>query len=323
MGGTITLNGSAESGPRTFQVSGILAPVPDDPDPAGRSIVVPLKAAQALFSTDSVDLVDLGLVRGSGVASVTAALERRLSVEPYTLTTPDELVARLRAATADFRITIALVAARALFGGAFLIFNTLAMTVAERARDVGLLRAAGMTRRQVTLLVLISALHLGVVGVALGVAAGVGLAAAVTSLLSPGGGTLALRELVIPPGGLLLGALLGFGVTVAAALACPSCRPDLAGRGAHRPAGPDDRPPCPDPLADARLRRRRGRRDRALAQHGHREHRDPPAARRVRAHARRGAGQPLPRRPAGRPDWGYRAAVPARGGAPEPQRAHA
>ena len=218
VGGTITLNGSAESGPRTFQVSGILAPVPDDPDPAGRSIVVPLQAAQALFSTDSVDLVDLGLVRGSGVASVTAALERRLSVEPYTLTTPDELVARLRAATADFRITIALVAALALFGGAFLIFNTLAMTVAERARDVGLLRAAGMTRRQVTLLVLISALHLGVVGVALGVAAGVGLAAAVTSLLSPGGGTLALRELVIPPGGLLLGALLGFGVTVAAAL---------------------------------------------------------------------------------------------------------
>ena len=61
VGGTITLNGSAESGPRTFRVSGILAPVPDDPDPAGRSIVVPLQAAQALFSTDAVDLVDLGL----------------------------------------------------------------------------------------------------------------------------------------------------------------------------------------------------------------------------------------------------------------------
>jgi len=44
-----------------------------------------------------------------------------------------------------------------------------------------------MTRRQVTLLVLISAVHLGVAGVALGVAVGVGLAAAVTSLLSPGG----------------------------------------------------------------------------------------------------------------------------------------
>jgi len=218
VGATITLNGSAQSGPQTFRVSGILVAVPGDPDPARRSIVVPLPAAQALFSTDSVTRVDVSVARGSDVAAVTAALERRLLVEPYTLTTPDELVARLRAATADFRVTIALVAAIALFGGAFLIFNTLAMTVAERARDVGLLRAAGMTRRQVTLLVLISAGHLGVAGVTLGILAGVGLAAAVTAYLSPGGAVLASRDLVIPPAGLLLGALLGFSVTIAAAL---------------------------------------------------------------------------------------------------------
>src|SRR5450759_2245002 len=128
-----------------------------------------------------------------------AALEGRLSAGPYTLTTPGELIADLRASTADFRAMIALVAAVSLFGGAFLIFNTLAMTVAERARDVGLLRAAGMTRRQVTLLVLISAGHLGVAGVALGLVIGVGLAAAVTAYLSPGGAVLASRDLVIPP----------------------------------------------------------------------------------------------------------------------------
>jgi putative ABC transport system permease protein len=218
VGATITLNGSVESGPRAYRVSGILAAVPGDPDPVGRSIVMPLQAAQALFGTDAVSRADLGLTPGSGVAAVSAALEGRLSAEPYTLTTPGELIADLRASTADFRAMIALVAAVSLFGGAFLIFNTLAMTVAERARDVGLLRAAGMTRRQVTLLVLISAGHLGVAGVALGLATGVGLAAAVTAYVSPGGGVLALRELVIPPAGLLLGALLGFGVTIAAAL---------------------------------------------------------------------------------------------------------
>ena len=218
VGATITLNGSAESGPRPFRVAGILAAVPGDPDPAGRSIVVPLQAAQALFGTSAVSRADLGLAPGGGVAAVSAELERRLSAEPYTLTTPGQLIADLRASTADFRATIALVAAVSLFGGAFLIFNTIAMTVAERARDVGLLRAAGMTRRQVTVLVLISAAHLGVAGVALGLAAGVGFAAAVTAFLSPGGGVLAIRELVIPPAGLLLGALLGFGVTIAAAL---------------------------------------------------------------------------------------------------------
>ena len=218
VGATITLNGSVESGPRAFRVSGILAAVPGDPDPVGRSIVVPLQAAQAFFGTEAVTRADLGLTPGSRVVAVSAALESRLSAEPYTLATPGELIAVLRASTADFRAMIALVAAVSLFGGAFLIFNTLTMTVAERARDVGLLRAAGMTRRQVTLLVLISAGHLGVAGVALGLAAGVGLAAAVTAYVSPGGGVLALRELVIPPAGLLLGALLGLGVTIAAAL---------------------------------------------------------------------------------------------------------
>ncbi len=218
VGGMITLNGSAETGPRPFRIAGILAGVPGDPDPAGRSVVVPLAAAQSLLSTQSVTRADLGLAPGGTITAVTAALERRLTTEPYTLSTPEDLVADLRASTADFRIAIALVAAVSLFGGAFLIFNTMAMTVAERARDIGLLRAAGMTRRQVTLLVLISAGHLGVAGVALGVAVGVGLAGGVTALFSPGGGVLGIRELVIPPAGLLLGALLGFGVTIAAAL---------------------------------------------------------------------------------------------------------
>ena len=218
VGATITLNGSVESGPQAFSVSGILAPAYGDPDPAGRSVVVPLQAAKALFSSNAVSLADLGLAPGSSVDAVTAQLERRLSTEPYTLSTPEDLIAALRASTADFRATIALVAALSLFGGAFLIFNTLAMTVADRARDVGLLRAAGMTRRQVTVLVLISAGHLGVAGVLIGVLVGVGLAAAVIAFLAPGGGVLAIRELVIPPGGLLLAALIGFGVTIAAAL---------------------------------------------------------------------------------------------------------
>ena len=89
---------------------------------------------------------------------------RAVHAEPRPPTSPP----RCEAATAEIRATIALVAAVALFGGAFLIFNTLSMTVAERARDVGLLRAAGMTRRQVILMVLVSAAYLGVVGVALG-----------------------------------------------------------------------------------------------------------------------------------------------------------
>ena len=163
---------------------------------------MPLGAAQSLLGTDSVSRADVGLTPGGDITAVITSLERRLTSEPYTLSTPGDLIAALRASTADFRATIALVAALALFGGAFLIFNTLAMTVAERARDIGLLRAAGMTRRQVTVLVLISAGHLAVAGVVLGLAVGMGLAALFTALFTPGGGVLGIRELVIPPAGL-------------------------------------------------------------------------------------------------------------------------
>jgi putative ABC transport system permease protein len=216
VGATITLLGDPAAAPTAFRVVGVLAPTPGDPDPGGRTVIVALEAAQRLFATDRVTAVDVLLADGADAAGVIAALERRLTVEPYTLSTPSDLTAALEAATAEIRAAIALVAAVALFGGAFLIFNTLSVTVAERARDVGLLRAAGMTRRQVILMVLVSAAYLGLVGVALGLLAGIALAAGAVALLA-GAGT-ALAELTLPPGALVLGAVLGFIVTAAAAV---------------------------------------------------------------------------------------------------------
>jgi putative ABC transport system permease protein len=216
VGSTLTLLGDPAVAPTAFRVVGVLAPSPGNPDPGGRTVVVALEAAQRLFATDRVTTVDLLLADGADAAGVIAELERGLTFEPYTLSTPSDLAAALEAATAEIRAAIALVAAVALFAGAFLIFNTLSMTVAERARDVGLLRAAGMTRRQVILMVLVSAAHLGVVGVALGLLAGVALAAGAVALL--GGAGVALDELTLQPEALVLGAVLGFIVTAAAAV---------------------------------------------------------------------------------------------------------
>src|SRR5207247_892342 len=60
--------------------------------------------------------------------------------------------------------------------GAFLIFNTLSMTVSERVRELGLLRAAGATRRQLVAFVGVQAVVLGILGSALGLVAGFVLA---------------------------------------------------------------------------------------------------------------------------------------------------
>jgi putative ABC transport system permease protein len=67
--------------------------------------------------------------------------------------------------------------------GIFLIINTFSMLVAQRTREIGLMRAIGSSRKQVNRSVLAEALLLGVVGSVLGVAAGVGLAVGLMKLM--------------------------------------------------------------------------------------------------------------------------------------------
>jgi len=65
------------------------------------------------------------------------------------------------------------------------IVNTLTMGVLERVREIGVLRAIGMSRRQAMRMVVVEAGILGIVGVVLGAVAGIGVGAL---LLQLGGG---------------------------------------------------------------------------------------------------------------------------------------
>jgi len=215
IGSPITIEGIGDS--VTYRVIGIIAgdgPVADD---HGRTVVVPLRTVQGVFGMTTVTRVDVGLADGTSAATVEAALEGRLTAEPYVLSTPADLAASLRASTTDFAVTTALIAAVALFAGAFLIFNTLSMTVAERVREVGLLRAAGASRRQVQSFMFVQALALGVVGSLLGLALGMALAAAIVPLVGTVG-SVALDRPDVPVDGIVLALLIGVGVTLAAAV---------------------------------------------------------------------------------------------------------
>jgi putative ABC transport system permease protein len=74
------------------------------------------------------------------------------------------------------RIFLLIFAGVALFVGSFIILNTFSMLVAQRTRELALLRAVGASRRQVTRSVMIEALVMGVVGSTVGLLAGFGLA---------------------------------------------------------------------------------------------------------------------------------------------------
>jgi len=105
----------------------------------------------------------------------------------------------------------------ALIVGAFSIYNTFAIVVAQRTRDAALLRALGASRRQVIGSTLIEASLVGLVGGLLGLAAGIGLAAGLGALLAGLSGT-AQGALVVTAATVALAVGVGIGVTVVAAL---------------------------------------------------------------------------------------------------------
>ncbi|MEW2549880.1 FtsX-like permease family protein [Streptomyces sp. NPDC047002] len=101
--------------------------------------------------------------------------------------------------------------------GIFLIVNTFSMLVAQRTREIGLMRALGSSRRQVNRSVLTEAVLLGVVGSVAGVAAGVGLAVVLMKVMGAAGMDLSTQDLTVTWRTPAVGLLLGIVVTVVAA----------------------------------------------------------------------------------------------------------
>ena len=106
----------------------------------------------------------------------------------------------------------------ALFVGAFIIFNTFSIIVAQRTRELALFRALGASGRQVMTSVLVEAVVVGLVSSLLGIVLGIGIAILLKGLLNaigveiPSSGTVVLARTII------VSVIVGTVVTVVAAL---------------------------------------------------------------------------------------------------------
>lgn len=111
----------------------------------------------------------------------------------------------------------------ALVVAAFSIHNTFAIVVAQRSRESALLRALGASRRQVLASVTVEALAIGVVAAAIGVAVGIGLAAALDALLTSGGMELPGGGITVTVGALAVSSVVGVMMTLLSSV-MPSIR---------------------------------------------------------------------------------------------------
>lgn len=181
-GATIEVQGVR--GARTFTVAGTFDPPGGAAGPAARTAIVALAAARGVLgSADRLDRVDVAVAAGADAATVAAAIRARLGATASTgirVEPPGESDPTTRDLLGIVDVSLKLGALVALLVGMFLVHHTVAIGVAEREREVGILRALGATRRQVVLVFCAEALALGVTGAALG--AGLGLLVARTSL---------------------------------------------------------------------------------------------------------------------------------------------
>ncbi len=107
----------------------------------------------------------------------------------------------------------------ALFVGAFIIFNTFSITVAQRVREFGMVRTLGATRGQVLRNVIGEALVIGVLASLIGLAVGVGIARGIQALFDAVGFGLPAASIEIQPRTVIIALLVGVVVTVLASVA--------------------------------------------------------------------------------------------------------
>nr|WP_301289167.1 FtsX-like permease family protein [Natronocella acetinitrilica] len=205
---------------RTLQVHAGLTPASAlDARGLADVAVMDIAAAQELLGrVGYLDRVDLILSDSDAVEQV-----RQLLPQGAQLVEAEARNQALQEMTRAFQLNLTAFSMLALVVGAFLIYNTMTFSVVQRRPLLGMLRAVGVTRRELFTLVLGEALVIGVLGTIAGLVMGYAIShlllELVTRTINDLYFVLSVRELALAPASIFKGVLLGLGMTVAAALA--------------------------------------------------------------------------------------------------------
>ncbi|HET7900501.1 MAG TPA: FtsX-like permease family protein [Candidatus Nanopelagicales bacterium] len=188
----------------------------------GTLVVFDLATAQRLLlqAPDQVTGVVVKAEAGVSQDQVAVAVKKELGTAVQVQTgaqRSQDIADRLQTAFQFINVFLLTFAFIALFVAVFLIFNTFSMLVAQRTRELALLRAVGASRGQVRRSVLAEAAVLGVLAAALGVVGGVLVSLGLRVLLSGFGAQLPSGPLVIEPRTIVVALVVGVLVTVVSA----------------------------------------------------------------------------------------------------------
>ncbi|MFI6263628.1 ABC transporter permease [Micromonospora sp. NPDC051006] len=212
--------------PRTYTVTGIY-----ESSQLLNPVTLPADAARE-FTVPQPIQGFVQLAPGTSVSSVQPQVESLLADSPEVSVADrdafiDQQTGQLDGLLTMIQILLALAIVIAVLG----IVNTLALSVLERTRELGLLRAIGLRRAQTMRMITVEAVVISVFGALLGVAVGTGLGAAVVEALKDEG----ITDLILPWSqmGIFLGLAAIVGVVAAVLPAIRAARINVLGAIAH------------------------------------------------------------------------------------------
>jgi putative ABC transport system permease protein len=217
LGGTIKI--PSVNGTKTLSVAGILPP---RTVPGNEEVLVSLSEAQAITGqVGQINTIEVALntteqtLRDQTVAAIESSLGNEY--QAGALQSDSSMFASLKLGQAAFNLFGVL----ALFMGGFIIFNTFRTVVAERRRDIGMLRALGAKGSTITGMILVEGLLQGLIGSGVGLLLGYLFGAGVVSLMGPALGQfihIGMGKPVVSPMLVISSILFGVGVTVLSGL---------------------------------------------------------------------------------------------------------
>lgn len=150
----------------------------------GTLAVMYYQAAQVAFERGTlVDQLDVAVQKGEDHEAVRGRILKALG-PGYEVERPERRTERVGRLLKGFNLLLGMGSALSLAVGLFLIFNTVFISIAQRKKEIGVLRALGMTRRQLLLLFVAEGALLGTVGSALGVVTGLQMARGLLRVVS-------------------------------------------------------------------------------------------------------------------------------------------
>jgi putative ABC transport system permease protein len=204
---------STVQGPGDFTIRGSLAATGPAKLFGGDLLLMDVYAAQIAFGRDKrFDRIDVIPAPGEDVDVLAKRIETAIGnkVEVARAQRRSQETERV---LSGFKLGLSLASLVAIFVGAFIVYNALAIAVAQRRREIGMLRALGTTRLQILALFMGEGLALGAIGACIGVGLGLGLARVVLNAVGGVVSTLYVpvspEHLIVPPRELIVSVAIG------------------------------------------------------------------------------------------------------------------